>query len=104
MKSAIAAIFITVLLCLAVPMAAHARKRAAEKEEKERRHGELLEKLDRDRDSNAARLYEWERKWDMVVTAGFGFSTWLSHSDAVPLTDPGFSWNAGLRSRPLERL
>ncbi len=77
-------------------MPVHARKRVSEKEDREKRHAGLLEKLDRD--ANAARLYEWERKWDMVITAGFGFSTWLSHSEAVPLTDPDLSWNAGLRT------
>ena len=64
MKKAIAAIFFTVLFFSTGTMSVHARKRVSEKEDREKRHAGLLQKLDRD--ANAARLYEWEKKWDMV--------------------------------------
>ena len=54
MKKAIAAIFFTVLFFGTGTMPVHARKRVSEKEDREKRHAGLLEKLDRD--ANAARL------------------------------------------------
>ena len=77
MKKAIAAIFFTVLFFSTGTMSVHARKRVSEKEDREKRHAGLLEKLDRD--ANAARLYEWERKWEpLTPTDGIlrAFHSW----------------------------
>ena len=76
-EKAIAAIFS--LCCFLVRYdAGPYPQRVSEKEDWEKRHAGLLE------NSTVTPMrhvfMNRERKWDMVITAGFGFSTWLSHS------------------------